>query len=176
MSADEYSFVKLAAEGTFDAFHTEAGKLLAETLSARHGSLPVEVIDDAVRLNHALVNQPFATGNRTLELRYDLPGYRHAVRNGEQAPLREAPIPDPDRDRPSWQALRRFPDGAARSSGGAARRGLSLFAGRERDRSRARRPLLTCSFVVLQWANERIGGPADWHICEQVRFWRPAPC
>jgi radical SAM superfamily enzyme YgiQ (UPF0313 family) len=90
--ADEYIFVKLTAEGTFDAFYDEAGKLLAETLSTRHGSLPMDVIDEAVRLNHALVNQPFATRNRTLELRYDLLGYWHAVRNGEQALLREVPV------------------------------------------------------------------------------------
>jgi radical SAM superfamily enzyme YgiQ (UPF0313 family) len=90
--ADEYIFVKLTAEGTFDAFYAEAGKLLAETLNARHGSLPMEVIDEAVRLNHALVNQPFASENRTMTLRYDLLGYWHAVRNGEQAVLRERPV------------------------------------------------------------------------------------
>jgi len=90
--ADEYIFVKLTAEGTFDAFYAEAGRLLAETLSTRYGSLPMEVIDEAVRLNHALVNQPFATENRTIRLRYDLLGYWHAVRNGEQALLREVPV------------------------------------------------------------------------------------
>jgi radical SAM superfamily enzyme YgiQ (UPF0313 family) len=90
--ADEYIFVKLTAEGTFDAFYAEAGKLLAETLNARHGSLPMDVIDEAVRLNHALVNQPFASENQTLKLRYDLLGYWHAVRNGEQALLRETPM------------------------------------------------------------------------------------
>jgi len=90
--ADEYIFVKLTAEGTFDAFYAEAGKLLAETLNARHGALPMDVIDEAVRLNHALVNQPFATGNGSLRLRYDLLGYWHAVRNGEPALLREVPV------------------------------------------------------------------------------------
>jgi hypothetical protein len=90
--ADEFIFVKLTAEGKFDAFYAEAGKLLAETLNARHGSLPMDVIDEAVRLNHALVNQPFATGNSTLRLRHDLLGYWHAVRNGEPALLRETPV------------------------------------------------------------------------------------
>jgi radical SAM superfamily enzyme YgiQ (UPF0313 family) len=90
--ADEYVFVKLTAEGKFDAFYAEAGKLLAETLAARHGSLPMDVIDEAVRLNHALVNQPFAAENRTIKLRYDLLGYWQAVRNGEQALLRETPV------------------------------------------------------------------------------------
>jgi hypothetical protein len=90
--ADEFIFVKLTADGTFDAFYAEAGRLLAETLNARHSSLPMDVIDEAVRLNHALVNQPFATSNGTVKLRYDLLGYWHAVRNGEPALLRETPV------------------------------------------------------------------------------------
>ena len=90
--ADEFIFVKLTADGKFDAFYAEAGRLLAETLTARHGSLPMAVIDEAVRLNHALVNQPFATSNGSLRLRYDLLGYWHAVRNGEPALLRETPV------------------------------------------------------------------------------------
>jgi radical SAM superfamily enzyme YgiQ (UPF0313 family) len=90
--ADEYVFVKLTAEGKVDAFYAEAGRLLGETLKARHSSLPMDVIEQAVRLNHALVNQPFATANSTLRLRYDLLGYWHAVRNGEPALLREAPV------------------------------------------------------------------------------------
>ena len=34
--ADEFIFVKLTAEGKFDAFYAEAGRLLAETVTARH--------------------------------------------------------------------------------------------------------------------------------------------
>ena len=63
--ADEYIFVKLTAEGKFDAFYAEAGRLLAETLSARHAGLPMDVIDEAMRLNHALVHQPFAKEQRS---------------------------------------------------------------------------------------------------------------
>ncbi|HKQ94924.1 MAG TPA: cobalamin-dependent protein, partial [Aestuariivirgaceae bacterium] len=53
--ADEFIFVKLTAEGKFDAFYAEAGRLLAETVTARHAGLPMDVIDDAIKLNHALV-------------------------------------------------------------------------------------------------------------------------
>jgi hypothetical protein len=89
-------------------------------LGARHGSLPIEVIDEAVRLNHALVHQPFATGNRTLDLRYDLLGYWHAVRSGEQAVLCETPVVvDIDASASATTISR---NGAARSSNGATRR------------------------------------------------------
>jgi radical SAM superfamily enzyme YgiQ (UPF0313 family) len=90
--ADEFIFVKLTADGKFDAFYDEAGKLLAETLSARHSGLPMDVIDEAVQLNHALVHQPFARENTKMRLRYDLLDYWRKVRDGEQPLLREAPL------------------------------------------------------------------------------------
>jgi hypothetical protein len=90
--ADEYIFVKLTAEGKFDAFYAEAGKLLAETVSARNSGLPMDIIDEAIRLNHALVHQPFARENVKIRLRHDLLDYWHKVRGGEQALLREAPM------------------------------------------------------------------------------------
>jgi radical SAM superfamily enzyme YgiQ (UPF0313 family) len=90
--ADEYIFVKLTAEGKFDAFYAEAGKLLAETVSARNSGLPMDIIDEAIRLNHALVHQPFAKGNLKVRMRHDLLDYWHKVRGGEQALLREAPM------------------------------------------------------------------------------------
>lgn len=90
--ADEFIFVKLTAEGKFDAFYAEAGKLLAETVTARHAGLPMDVIEDAIRLNHALVHQPFAQTNVAVKLRYDVLDYWHKVRTGEQALLREQPM------------------------------------------------------------------------------------
>jgi radical SAM superfamily enzyme YgiQ (UPF0313 family) len=88
--ADEFIFVKLTADGKFDAFYAEAGRLLAEIVGARSSGLPIDVIDEAVRLNHALVHQPFAKENVKVRLRFDLLDYWHKVRNGEQALLREA--------------------------------------------------------------------------------------
>jgi radical SAM superfamily enzyme YgiQ (UPF0313 family) len=90
--ADEYIFVKLTAEGRFDAFYREAGKLLAETVSARHSGLPMDVVEDAIKLNHALVHQPFARTNLQVKLRYDVLDYWNKVRTGEQALLREQPM------------------------------------------------------------------------------------
>jgi hypothetical protein len=90
--ADEFIFVKLTAEGKFDAFYAEAGRLLAETVQARHAGLPMDVIDDAIKLNHALVHQPFARTNLKVALRYDILDYWYKVRTGEQAVLREQPM------------------------------------------------------------------------------------
>jgi radical SAM superfamily enzyme YgiQ (UPF0313 family) len=90
--ADEYIFVKLTHEGKFDAFYQEAGRLLSETVSARHSGLPMDVIEEAIKLNHALVHQPFAKTNLKVKLRYDLLDYWDKVRGGEQALLREQPM------------------------------------------------------------------------------------
>jgi hypothetical protein len=90
--ADEYIFVELTAKGKFDAFYAEAGKLLAEIVSAKAAGLPMDVIDEAIRLNHALVHQPFAKDNLKIRLSYDLLDYWHKVRGGEQASLTEKPL------------------------------------------------------------------------------------
>jgi hypothetical protein len=61
-------------------------------VSARHAGLPMDVIDDAIKLNHALVHQPFAKTNPKVKLRYDILDYWDKVRTGEQALLREQPM------------------------------------------------------------------------------------
>lgn len=90
--ADEYVFVNLTAEGKFDAFYAEAGRLLAETVSASHSGLPMDAIAEAIQLNHALVHQPFARTSLQVKLRFDLLDYWNKVRGGEQALLRQAPM------------------------------------------------------------------------------------
>src|SRR5262249_5125132 len=90
--ADEFIFVKLTAAGRFDPCDAEAAKRLAETVTARRAGLPMDVIEDAIKLNHALVHQPFARTNLAVKLRYDILDYWHKVRTGEQALLREQPM------------------------------------------------------------------------------------
>ncbi len=90
--ADEFIFVKLTAEKKFDAFYEEAGRLLAETLSARSADLPLDIVEQAVRLNHALVHQPFVRDTLKVRLDYDILDYWNKVRGGEPALLRKAPL------------------------------------------------------------------------------------
>jgi radical SAM superfamily enzyme YgiQ (UPF0313 family) len=90
--ADEFIFVKLTAERKVDAFYAEAGELLREIVSARSTGLPTGIIDEAVRLNHALVHQPFAKEDLKVRLGHDLLDYWRKVRDGEQPLLSEAPL------------------------------------------------------------------------------------
>jgi len=89
--ADEFIFIKLTAEHKFDAFYAEAGRLLLETVATRGTGLSTQIVTEAVRLNHALVRQPFVHENEALRLRYDLLDYWRRVRDGESATLHEKP-------------------------------------------------------------------------------------
>jgi len=90
--ADEFIFVRLTAERKIDAFYAEAGRLLHQIVSARRAGLPIEIIDEAVRLNHAMVHQPFAKTDLEVRLDYDHLEYWRKVRNGEEAVLRREPL------------------------------------------------------------------------------------
>ncbi len=107
--ADEYVFVKLTAEGKFDAFYEEAGRLLGETLQARSANLPIDVVEQAVRLNHAMVHQPFAREDLKVPLDYDLLDYWNKVRGGEPAMLRKTPmVVEIDRTSKPYEDLQRW--------------------------------------------------------------------
>jgi tRNA A37 methylthiotransferase MiaB len=86
--ADEYIFIKLTAEKKFAEFYRQAGDLLTK-LAALHDQPRVgKVLEEALRLNRALVKQPFAQENEVIELSCDLMGFYTGVREGEKRPLR----------------------------------------------------------------------------------------
>ena len=89
--ADEYIFIKLTAEKKFGEFYRQAGELLTE-LAALHDQPRVgKVLDEALRLNRALVKQPLAQEDEVVELSCDLMGFYTGVREGEKRPLRYVP-------------------------------------------------------------------------------------
>jgi radical SAM superfamily enzyme YgiQ (UPF0313 family) len=69
---DEYVFIKLVAEDKIDRFYAEAGALLSQLVAERSPSLPVALIDQAIRLNRVLVKQPGNRRDANVELDYDL--------------------------------------------------------------------------------------------------------
>jgi radical SAM superfamily enzyme YgiQ (UPF0313 family) len=71
-TADEYVFIKLTAENRLDQFYHEAGALLCQLLAERTTGLPLDVIDQAIRLNRRLIKQPFCHEDATVELDYDI--------------------------------------------------------------------------------------------------------
>ena len=139
--ADEFIFVKLTAEGKFDAFYAEAGRLLREIVSARSAGLPIEIIDEAVRLNHALVHQPFAKerpGGAAWLRPAGLLAQGAQRRAGGAAPRRRWSCRSTAPASPTTTSR----SGAARSSGGATRR-APISIRRARRRSRPSSPATT---------------------------------
>ena len=51
----------------------------------------IELLSEAVRLNHVLVNEPFADADLVIETTSNLLEFHQAVRNGEDMPLRHTP-------------------------------------------------------------------------------------
>ncbi|MBC7907746.1 MAG: cobalamin B12-binding domain-containing protein [Rhodospirillaceae bacterium] len=86
--ADEYMFIKLAAENQLDRFYDEARRLLF-TLA---DDLPAGPLEDGVRLNRALIKQPFVTDDITITLGHDVRSFWNAVRQGDSEPLRQGPV------------------------------------------------------------------------------------
>ena len=84
---DEYVFIKLTAEDRLDQFYAEAGALLRILVAERSPSAPIELIDQAVRLNRNLVKQPDERGDRSVELDYDLWAFYQNKLVGEPASL-----------------------------------------------------------------------------------------
>ncbi len=90
--ADEYIFIKLTAERSFDAFYDEARRLLLSLLQDRCRRSLIAAIEEAVSLNGALVRQPFERDDVVLRLNHDLPRFWNDVRNGEPGILEERPL------------------------------------------------------------------------------------
>jgi hypothetical protein len=89
--ADEYIFIKLTAEKKFGEFYRQAGDLLTELAALHDQPRVAKVLEEALRLNRALVKQPFAQDNEVVALSCDLMGFYTGVREGEKQPLRHVP-------------------------------------------------------------------------------------
>lgn len=90
--ADEYVFIKLSLEKKMAAFYAEAEMLLERTVVANGRTMPEGLLSDAVRLNGALLSQPFVPDDITVETGYDILGFVNGVRTGERQPLHSAPV------------------------------------------------------------------------------------
>ena len=70
----------------------EAAYVIRENFGPLRAIIKYRDIDEAVRLNHALVHQPFAKADLKVRLGHDLLDYWRKVRDGEQPLLSEAPL------------------------------------------------------------------------------------
>jgi radical SAM superfamily enzyme YgiQ (UPF0313 family) len=88
--ADEFVFIKLTAEGRLSEFHEECGRLIRSL--APSGKAESKALDDALRLNHALVKQPGHRDDVSVVCGFDLLAFYRGVLNGERIELKEEPV------------------------------------------------------------------------------------
>lgn len=100
--ADELILIQLIANREIDHFYSEALALIQARIGEEFSSL-APVLEDAVRLNRALLKVPFQNNDLTIELRYNLWEYYHGVISGQEIPLQEHPTRFAiDRSSASW--------------------------------------------------------------------------
>lgn len=87
--ADEYIFIKMTAEQTFDQFYSEAAEILSGVIAETAPSADIAPLDDALQLNRLLVSQPFVTDDISIDLKYDLTTFYQSVRKNEAATLQK---------------------------------------------------------------------------------------
>jgi hypothetical protein len=82
--ADEYAYIRLTAENSFDGFYCEAGEVLSEICHSHGGGEEIQrIVAEAIHLNASLLHQPYLSNDLDIELQYDVLGFYKAVRCGE---------------------------------------------------------------------------------------------
>ena len=133
--ADEYIYIKLTAEKTFDAFYREAAALLTETIRERASDEALRIVADAVAVNGALVKQPTATTDTAVRTDHDIMTFYHAARRGEEAPIRRDPtVVEIDRTSESWADFQTW---CRQVVWWGNKKGAYLYTNRVRDRQLA---------------------------------------
>jgi radical SAM superfamily enzyme YgiQ (UPF0313 family) len=79
--ADEYIFIKLTDEGRLQQFHDECGALLRSLVGG--GATDTRLLDEALKLNHALIKQPGVREDIVVSCSQDLLGFYRSVLVGE---------------------------------------------------------------------------------------------
>lgn len=90
--ADEYIFIKLVQEGKFPVFFDEAEKLLIDTVSKTNSVLPEGALADAIRLNRAMVNQPYQEADLTISVDYNIVEFCNDLKAGHNYKLDRNPV------------------------------------------------------------------------------------
>jgi radical SAM superfamily enzyme YgiQ (UPF0313 family) len=85
--ADEYIYIKLTEEKRFAEFYRQAGNLLLDLIRHRSPATPLAPIVDAVKINGALVSQPFVKEDTAVTLEYDIIAFWNGIREGKPHPL-----------------------------------------------------------------------------------------
>ncbi|GAB6054625.1 hypothetical protein JCM17960_34450 [Magnetospira thiophila] len=125
--ADEFMFLRLSAENRLDAFYDEAEVLLADLMGQAGAEAHLPVLADAVRLNRALLKQPFVGTDLSIETAHDILGFYEACRRGQSA--KAEPVPTVTQVRRSHQVWHDFNHWAREVVWWGNKKGAYLYTG-----------------------------------------------
>ncbi|MEI7607524.1 MAG: radical SAM protein [Rhodospirillaceae bacterium] len=90
--ADEYVFIKMTAAKTLDTFYGEAHALLADLITKSGATEEaLDALSDAIRLNSALLHQPFVFTDMEIELNFNIFQFYQGVIQGDSIDLMRKP-------------------------------------------------------------------------------------
>lgn len=85
--ADEYALIELVAGGSLSDFYREAERLLLASFAVTGSADYSAILQDAVRINQALMKIPFADGDIQVQTSWDVLEFRRRVMCGESKNL-----------------------------------------------------------------------------------------
>lgn len=89
--ADEFMFIRLSIEGRLKELYEEAGRLLRSLLPPTADKLAHDALTDALKLNLALIKQPFVGSDASVDLDHDLVAFHQGVRTGRMEVITRKP-------------------------------------------------------------------------------------
>ncbi|OGN10267.1 MAG: hypothetical protein A3B91_01365 [Candidatus Yanofskybacteria bacterium RIFCSPHIGHO2_02_FULL_41_29] len=104
--ADAYAMIKLYVNGRLSDFYEEAQRALRLMRNVRSAPVNDIILDDAIRLNRALLKLPFQDHDLTIKLNYRVWEFYRNIFTGQPAILEEGPAEYCiDRTTESWDSL-----------------------------------------------------------------------
>jgi hypothetical protein len=90
--ADEFMFIQISVDGRMGKLYEEAGRLLRSQLPANADKLAHDALSDALKLNLALIKQPFVSPDTSVQLDHDIMTFYQSVRTGRMSGIDRKPI------------------------------------------------------------------------------------
>ncbi len=88
--ADEYAFIDLTATNRLGLFYEESHRLLRALAGDRAGDDISGPLENAIRINHALLKQPYLPDDVVVSLDWDVLAFWQGIREGVPIPLKAA--------------------------------------------------------------------------------------
>jgi radical SAM superfamily enzyme YgiQ (UPF0313 family) len=101
--ADELQLIHLCTENKLNVFYSEAQKLLELLLKEKSLEIPQLLLQDAIRLNEALIKLPIQTENLEISVSYNLWEFYQNQLIGNEIPIIDTPVTyQIDRVKETW--------------------------------------------------------------------------